>query len=215
HTCHCCDALAGLSDWQSADSESKIAWMFAVLTHDFGKAATTQHAIKDGKTRVVSPGHEDAGSPLAESFLARIDAPRAIRERVIPLVVNHMAHFQNVTDRAIRRLAKRLEPENLHGLLTVMTADSFGRPPRPRIVPATIQEIARKAEELAVKSRAPEAILLGRHLLDRGFMPGRELGKILHEAYEAQLEGHFSNLDGAIEWLQRQHQAPRITRLNP
>ena len=48
-------------------------------------------------------------------------------ERVLPLVRNHMAHLQTVTDRAVRRLAKRLEPENIEGLSIVMTADAMGR----------------------------------------------------------------------------------------
>ena len=31
--------------------------------------------------RIVSPGHDEAGIPLVESFLNRINAPVAIRER--------------------------------------------------------------------------------------------------------------------------------------
>src|SRR4051812_40723057 len=45
HTSHCCDALTRLARWQTADSESRIVYMFAVLTHDFGKASTTHEAL--------------------------------------------------------------------------------------------------------------------------------------------------------------------------
>jgi tRNA nucleotidyltransferase (CCA-adding enzyme) len=204
HTCHCCDALAELPEWRSSDAESRIVYMLAILTHDFGKAATTEEAVKHGRLCIVSPGHENASGELAETFLERINAPLAIRERVRPLVVNHMAHFEAISDRAIRRLAKRLEPENIHGLIMVMTADAFGRPPKEKRVPATVEKIASKSEELAVRGKAPEPILLGRHLIARGFSPGPEIGRILKAAYDAQLEGRFKDLEGALKWLAKE-----------
>jgi tRNA nucleotidyltransferase (CCA-adding enzyme) len=193
HTAYCCDALVKLDAWKHADPESRIVYMLAVLTHDFGKATTTTRSLKHARMRIVSPGHEEASGPLAEAFLDRINAPNAIRERVIPLVVNHMAHFTKITDRGVRRLAKRLEPENIESLLTIMTADAYGRPPRPNVIPATVRNIAAKSEELAVRIRAPEPLILGRHLVELGFPAGPELGKVLREAYEAQLSGRFSN----------------------
>jgi tRNA nucleotidyltransferase (CCA-adding enzyme) len=201
HTAHCCDELARLEPWQKADAESHITYMMAVLTHDFGKAETTTQALKRGKMRIVSPGHEEASGRLAEQFLNRINAPGAITERVVPLVVNHMAHFTRVTDRGVRRLAKRLEPENIEGLLLVMTADAYGRPPRPRGIPATVENIAKKAEELAVRTSAPEPLVLGRHLVEFGFPPGRELGDVLKRAYDAQLAGEFHETNGGLAWL--------------
>jgi tRNA nucleotidyltransferase (CCA-adding enzyme) len=201
HTAHCCDELVRLDSWQSADPESRIVYTLAVLAHDFGKASTTAEALKRGKMRIVSPGHEEASGALAQTFLARINAPNAIVERVVPLVVNHMAHFSKVTDRGVRRLAKRLEPENIHGLLTVMTADAYGRPPKARSIPSTVKSIAAKAEELAVKMSAPEPVLLGRHLLALGWAPGREMGEVLKHAYEAQLGGEFQDTKSALEWL--------------
>ena len=203
HTCHCCDAMAALPAWQQADIASRIVYMFAVLTHDFGKAIKTHETIRHGEKRIVSPGHEEASAPLAEEFFNRMNAPRAIRERVLPLIVNHMAHYQKVTDRAVRRLAKRLEPENIEGLLIVMTADSMGRPPRPAKVPATVHALAEKARELAVHEEAPRPILLGRHLLAMGQKPGPEIGHLLHAAYDAQLAGEFNDLPSAIAWLAR------------
>lgn len=41
---------------------------------------------------------------------------------------------------------------------------------------------------------------MGRHLIDR-MDPGPEMGAILARAYEAQLDGAFSNLEGALDWL--------------
>jgi hypothetical protein len=37
--------------------------------------------------------------------------------------------------------------------------------------------------------------------LERGAVPGPELGRRLAEAFEAQLDGEFEDLDGALAWL--------------
>ncbi|MBA4147016.1 MAG: HD domain-containing protein [Verrucomicrobia bacterium] len=206
HTCHCCDAMATLPEWQSADPESRIVYMLAVLLHDVGKAVTTDHQLKEGRMRIVSPGHEHESVPLAEKFLERIGAPLAMRDRVYPLIANHMAHVQQVTDRAVRRLSKRLEPENIDGLCVLMSADALGRPPRPPQIPEMVGKLREKANELQVHQGAPKAILLGRHLIELGLTPGVEFGKILHAAYDAQLEGVFFDLKQAREWLAAQKQ---------
>lgn len=204
HTCHCCDVLARLPQWQAEDPQSRIAHMLAILAHDFGKPATTQEAEKDGRMRIVSPGHEEAGGALAASFLGRMRAPLAIEERVIPLVRNHLFHFQSMTDRAVRRLAKRLEPENIQGLCLIMTADSMGRPPRPAVEPEFVRQLLAKAHELQVRQKPPEPILMGRHLIELGLEPGKIFGAILHRAYDAQLEGTFLDLTHALRWLAQQ-----------
>jgi tRNA nucleotidyltransferase (CCA-adding enzyme) len=201
HTCHCCDALVNLPAWQQADEERRIVLSFAVLTHDFGKPQTTQSALKEGQMRIISPGHETAGVELADRFLSRINVPRAIIERVQPLVAQHMAHVMTITDRSVRRLAKRLEPENIQSLCVLMTADAMGRPPKPPRVPQVVTELRAKADELQVQNSAAKPILMGRHLIDLGMKPGPEFGAILHEAYDAQLEGKFFELNQAFQWL--------------
>ncbi len=201
HTCYCLDALVKLPGWQTADAESRIVYALAVLAHDFAKPQTTHEAMKEGRRRIVSPGHEEAGGPLTEKFLDRINAPRAIRERVLPLVVNHLAHLQTISDRSVRRLARRLEPETIDGLCLVITADAFGRPPKPAVVPEGVRAIQVAAATLQVRDSAPKPILQGRHLVELGVEPDKELGMILKEAYDAQLEGKFSDLRQAWQWL--------------
>lgn len=200
HTCHCCDALAGLEPWRQAEPTSRIVYMLATLAHDFGKPATTHQAVKDGCTRIVSPGHEEAGAVVAKRFLERLRTPAAIEERVIPLVRNHLFHFQTMTDRAVRRLAKRLEPETIEGLCLVMSADSMGRPPRPAVVPEHVHALRRRAHELEVRHQPPPPLLMGRHLLELGMTAGPRMGAILEAAYEAQLEGTLGDLPQALAW---------------
>jgi tRNA nucleotidyltransferase (CCA-adding enzyme) len=208
HTCHCCDAMAKLPEWREASEESRIVYMLAILTHDFAKPQTTREEMKKGKMRIVSPGHDQLGGPVADAFLTRIGALIAIRQRVIPLVVNHMAHFQNPTDRGVRKLSKRLEPENIQGLALVMRADQMGRPPKPPLVSETVKALLRKANELRVMEMAPKPVLQGRNLMDLGMPPGPNVGIILNKAYEAQLDGEFFDLKGAYRWLTNQRDLP-------
>ena len=201
HTGHCCDALAELPEWRAADETTRRVLMFAVLAHDFAKPQTTHEAEREGRIRIVSPGHEEQGGPLAESFLTRIDAPNEIKERVMLLVMHHLAHLQAVSDRSVRRLANFLKPATIEELCLVMTADHFGRPPKPRIIHPGILELRARAEALRLRDAAPKPLLQGRHLIARGLLPGVQFGALLSEAFEAQLEGKFTDLDGALQWL--------------
>lgn len=201
HTLHCCDALVLQPTWATTDGESRIVQMLAVLLHDTGKPACTVAVERHGRTRILSPGHDEAGVAVAGRFLEHIGAPLAIRERVVPLIACHMAHLQEATERAVRRLAKRLDPETIESLCRVMTADASGRPPLPPGEPEVVRILRVKAAELQVADRAPKPILLGRHLLAAGLVPGPALGVILSAAFEAQLDGRFGDLPGARRWL--------------
>jgi tRNA nucleotidyltransferase (CCA-adding enzyme) len=201
HTCHCCDALAELPEWQAADVATRRVLMFAVLAHDFAKPQTTHEAERDGRIRIVSPGHEEQGGPLADAFLARIASPNEIRERVVPLVTHHLAHLQTASARSVRRLANALKPATIAELCLVMIADQFGRPPRPQMVHEGVTGLRAHAEELRLQDAAPKPILLGRHLIERGLKPGKRFGTLLEAAFEAQLEGQFTELEGGLKWL--------------
>jgi tRNA nucleotidyltransferase (CCA-adding enzyme) len=208
HTCHCLDALVQLPEWQAADPMTRIVLSMAVLAHDFAKPQTTQKVLKGDRERIISPGHEEAGGALALAFLQRLKAPGEVQERVAPLVSHHLAHLHPITDRSIRRLARRLQPETIPHLCLVMTADQFGRPPLPQIVPQSMLDLRAKAEILQVQAGAPKPILMGRHLMALGMTPGVEMGAILKAAYEAQLDGEFGSVQQSLLWLTRQRVLP-------
>lgn len=201
HTCHCCDALVDLPGWIGADTETRVVLMLAVLAHDFAKPATTREEEKWGRRRIVSPGHEKAGGEFARAFLRRIDAPAAVTARVVPLVNDHLVHLHGITDRSVRRLARRLDPETIEHLCTVILADQHGRPPMPRETPEGVTALLATARELRLQDAAPRPVLLGRHLIALGLEPGAGFGPILAAAFDAQLDGEFEDLGGGFRWL--------------
>lgn len=207
HTGHCLNALVSQASWQESSPDRKRLLSFAVLAHDFGKPCTTSYTEKRGAMRWVSPGHEAAGGPFAETFMQRIGAPKDLIEPVQSLVINHMLHHRqeepSFTDTQLRRLARRITPATIEDLCEVMTADAMGRPPmNPASSLQLIVELRAQAQALELRTAAPKPLLLGRHLLAQKLPPGPALKPILNAAFEAQLDGLFNTEAGALDWLQ-------------
>ncbi|HSK64819.1 MAG TPA: HD domain-containing protein [Pyrinomonadaceae bacterium] len=185
----------------------QVTVMLAALAHDFGKPATTEFI--EGRLR--SRGHEAAGVPPAESFLTRINVHTIegydVRSQVLSLVREHLKPGEffkkrdEVGEGAFRRLARRCEPDLLY---RVAKADSLGRNapwvPREKWYGSEAQEwFIQRARELDVEQRAPQPLLLGRHLLALGLEPGPRIGEITSAVYELQLDGRVRTVDEAIE----------------
>jgi tRNA nucleotidyltransferase (CCA-adding enzyme) len=188
------------------ETERPLALMLGALLHDVGKPDTT--VFEEGRWR--SPNHEAAGEAPARRFLDRLTLERDLIEEVVALVREHLkpAHLwkerERVTDSAIRRLAQRVD---LRMLVLVARADHGGRALPDDGFPAGAWLLARAAELLG-RDRAPRPILLGRHLLELGFPPGPGMGALLHEAFEAQLDGAFDTLEGALAFVRARHAPP-------
>ena len=125
---------------------------------------------------------------------------RALIEQVVPLVQRHMAILDmwrsKAGDAAIRRLAAKVV--RIDRLVRVDKADRNGRPPiEPEESPQGLW-IMERANELKVRDSAPVPIVMGRHLIDAGLKPGPGFGDVLKAAYDAQLDGVFSDLEGGM-----------------
>ncbi len=205
HTALCLDALAGLEAWRDGPPARKRMLSLAVLAHDFGKPSTTVRAERKGALRWVSPGHESAGGPLSDAFLRRIGAPLDLDPPVRALVVNHLAHHHggtDFTDSQVRRLARKLAPASIDDLSLVMVADAMGRPPLPyQDILERIDRLKAHAGRLQLEATAPRPIIQGRHLQAMGLKPGPGYKPILDAAFEAQLDGAFTDEAGGQAWL--------------
>ena len=199
HTGHVCNAATDIANRENLGENDRLILLFSALCHDMGKPCTT---IKSDEGRWIAPKHADMGVALAEEFLVQINGPGWLTERVSPLVKEHMAHVSHTggdpSDRSIRRLANRLAPATMRLWAMVCEADASGRPPLPRTNP--VECWVNVANRLAIKDQKPKPILMGRHLLSLGMEPGREMGMVLADAFEDQLDGDFSDLPGAIKW---------------
>ena len=202
HTLLVLDEAAAL---RGGDRRRDLALMFGALCHDFGKPATT----KGKQGRIVSPGHAEAGVALTRRFLGRMTEERDLLDEVELFVLHHLrpAEFYRVRDEikdsAIRRLALKV---NFVDLVRMAKADHRGRGAQSdeeREFPAG-KWLLEKAVNLEVSEAGPVPLLMGRHLIERGAEPGPALGALLARAFEAQLDGLFTDLSGAYAWLDEQ-----------
>ena len=199
HTCLCLDAFARHRTGEPAED---LIVGLAVLCHDFGKPATTRYL----RGHLRSLGHDEAGVAPTLSFLRRLTNEERILKEVPPLVQCHMQPFalwkSKAGDAAIRRLAMRVV--RIDRLLRVARADDEGRLPEmahDTSVGAELAWLAERAEQLRLADSAPKPILLGRHLIALGLKPSGQFGKWLAAVFEAQLDGAFSDVDGALAYF--------------
>lgn len=199
HTLHCLDAFAR---GRVGDRDEDLIVGLAVLLHDLGKATRTKVEPHDG--RIHSYGHEEAGVPLAEKFLAQVTRETKLLESVLPLVRWHAQPHElfraKAGDAAVRRLATKVL--RIDRLIRVDLADRQGRPPLwPGEASPQGLWLAERAAALKVAASAPKRIVLGRHLIAMGHKPAGWFSQVLDEAFEAQLDGVFGDEAGGLAWL--------------
>lgn len=179
--------------------------IYAALMHDIAKPETT---VKELDGRVTTHGHEKAGEKKARRILIdQFGLDRETVDRVAKLVGNHLAPMTlyqrrgEISDSAIRRLAKRIEPATIEELAVLSRADNFGCT-SPKALARKSPEVdwlLERAKALDVDQEAPKPILMGRHLIASGMMrAGPEMGDILRRVFDLQMEGKITNLSEAM-----------------
>jgi tRNA nucleotidyltransferase (CCA-adding enzyme) len=200
HTLMVVDQAARLRTPEYTETEN-LALMLGALCHDLGKPVTTVR--KDDRWR--SPAHEALGDKPARAFLARLTNEADLIGAVVALVREHLKPSQLYNVRhelrpaAIRRLALRVDIEKL---VRVSRADHLGRTTEEALegrFPAGDWLLAESAK-LDVLEQKPAPYLTGKYLLTLGLKPGPELGKIIAESFELQLEGELADRDAAEAW---------------
>jgi tRNA nucleotidyltransferase (CCA-adding enzyme) len=176
-----------------------IAMMLGAVCHDLGKPATT--AVIDGRIR--SPGHEEGGVSPATRVLDRLLVHTIdgydVRRAVLGLVAQHLkpsAFWKSptpVSDGAFRRLAQKVD---LELLARFAQADCAGR---TGVFDCSAMDwFLDRARAIGVEHRAPDPLVLGRHILALGVAPGPRVGEILRAVYERQLDGEVTTLEEGL-----------------
>jgi tRNA nucleotidyltransferase (CCA-adding enzyme) len=138
-----------------------------------------------------------ADEPAAERFCASIGLSNDATRRTLALHRSRARAADEPTDVHVRRLAVALEPESIDAFARIAAAREAAADPAH----GRAQRLLERARVLGVARASPEALVLGRHLLERGLAPGKQLGELVREAYDAQLDGAFSDAAGARAWL--------------
>ena len=151
----------------------------AALLHDIGKPAT----FSDGHFL----GHEVVGAELAGQLLDALRSPRAVRERVVHLVRQHMFSYEAAwSDTAVRRFIGKIGVDAIDDLFALREADNIGSGLAPGAGGLDVLR-ERVARELAAELVLDRSRLQidGQDLIEElGLRQGPLLGRILDELVE-------------------------------
>lgn len=221
HTLMSVDEAAKIVHQENLETDKAVVVLLSSLCHDLGKVTTTE--FKEG--RYVSHGHEAAGGEPTKKFLASIGIDNLTREKVVKIVTNHLtpAMFyidevvrgRKVSDGAIRRLAKRIYPATIYELTLLAEADHRGRGsfedpeiPGQLLLPDGFPAgpwLLERARDLDVEKSRPVDLIRGRDLLNFGYKPGRNIGRLITLANQLRDEKEFTKemifyaLDGVAD----------------
>lgn len=207
HTLQVVDQAAMVARRYGWRDDMRENLLLSALCHDLGKPACT---FTDDHGSIRSPGHSHGGTAESSLFLKKIRAPKRIKPFILPVVQEHMTHMHgDPTPRAIRNLAKRLEPASIELWEALVEADASGRAPAAVSRPA--ETWLREAELMQHHQEKPTPIITGKTLMALGASAGPELGSMLNDAYQAQLDGVFDDSEHGIQWCKKRFKA----KLNP
>ena len=185
------------------DRPRLVTLMLGAVCHDLGKPATT--AVIDGRIRSLN--HEEAGVAPTLTLLDRLNIHTIdgfdVRTQVVGLVAHHLKpgmlyKAAQVGDGAFRRLAQKVD---LELLARVARADCLGR--TGGFDCSAMDWFIDRARALGVEHRPPAPLLTGRHLLALGLSPGPNVGEILRQVYDMQLDGAVRSVEEGIEAAKR------------
>jgi tRNA nucleotidyltransferase (CCA-adding enzyme) len=202
------EVAAELADEAGLEGDNRYVVVVAAMLHDLGKATTTRRQVgRDGVEHVISPGHAEAGAGPTESFLVSVGCPEHLRRRIVPLVAEHMAATmsEGPTERAVRRLARRLAPATVEEWALVVKADRLGR----GSLVSRAEEVdgwLEIAKDIGADKAPVRRILTGDHLIAAaGWEPGPRFRVVLDAAEKAQDDGEFSDEAAAVAWFERNY----------
>jgi len=162
------------------------------LLHDVGKPATFKRAAD----RIRFDGHVELGARMAEEICGRLRMSRASTERVVALVADHLV-FKDVPAMRPGRLRRLMAEPHFPELLQLYRADCKGCHGILSALPA-IRAMRRR---LCSEALIPPPLLRGADVLAAGVPPGPQVGELLREASDLQLEGRLADRAAAAEWL--------------
>jgi tRNA nucleotidyltransferase (CCA-adding enzyme) len=183
HTKRAVDAAVGLSI--DLDRPRRVAVMLATLCHAFAQSGIEQ-ALAVMKRLGL---HTLSGYDVRAQVLA------LVREQARPR--EFYARRAQISDGDFRRLARRVENGLLYRVAKACGLAHLTHSPVADEAVRAADYFIERARALGVEHGPPAPLLLGRHLIDLGLAPGPQMGELLRQVYERQLDGEVRTLDEA------------------
>ena len=177
-----------------ADAHELLPW--TVLLHDIAKPVTAEKDLQTGAIHFY--GHEKVGAEMARTILNRLRFPKKQIDEIVACVLHHM-QFKDVKQMRKATLRRLLLRETFPLELELHKLDCLGSHGDLELYDFLIQQ----AEELKKKPKIRPPLLTGKDLIELGMKPGKELGALLHEIREKQLQDELKTPRQARAWARK------------
>jgi tRNA nucleotidyltransferase (CCA-adding enzyme) len=178
----------------------RLAFMFASVVHDVGKAISTQ-IRPDGK--ITSYNHDTTGVKIAEQFMRRLTDSEDLINKVNRIVYDHMRprlYLNSNTKMRTWRRAQNRCPLNIIAYFTV--ADNMGRIGEDETKGLSeFKGIMKKWIKFGRPKDKIRQVLQGKDLIDAGYEPGIEFTEYLNNAYRYQINTGCENKEELIKHI--------------
>jgi poly(A) polymerase len=199
HTVHMLNLLK--RDPAPSDAYTPRELAYAVLLHDVGKPPTAGIGPgADGTPRIRFDGHAAIGAEMAEVILDRLRLPNKEQAHIVEAIRGHMRFIdvQHMKESKVRRM---IGAETFGLELELHRLDCLGSHEMMDNYDYLKAYITTMANEPVL----PEPWITGHDLLAMGISEGRLIGRILKEAYDAQMENRFPSRNELMEWIRQTH----------
>jgi poly(A) polymerase len=176
-----------------ADASPSLPW--AVLLHDVAKPVTASRDPATGSIHFF--GHEKVGAEMAEQILERLRFPRKQIDEVVKAVRCHM-QFKDALQMRKATLRRLLMRPTFPLELALHRLDCLGSHSRLDVYDFLVQQ----AKELEQQPQIRPPLLTGEDLKALGMPPGPDMGALLAEIREKQLQDELKTGEEAKAWAQ-------------
>lgn len=175
----------------STDADPLLVW--CVLMHDIGKPVTMR--IEPGADTQTFHEHDKVGAELTESIMTRLRFP-AKQVKLVAQVVRYHMQFKDVPHMKRSTLRRMMLRPTFDLELQLHRLDCLGSHRDLSIYEFLLNARA----ELQSRSELVPPLVRGADLLALGMTPGPELGRLLHEIREKQLQDELKTREEALAW---------------
>ncbi|MBI2582935.1 HD domain-containing protein [Candidatus Azambacteria bacterium] len=181
-----------------------LAVRLAALLHDVAKPKTKRG---EGKYATFY-GHDVVGARMAARMLDRLKFSKDLAEKVVTLIRWHLFYYNvgEVTENSVRRLIRRVGPENMKELIELRIAERMGSGV-PKAKPYKLRHLEYVVEKVSRDPISVEMLAVDGHDVMRllGISPGPKVGMVLNALLEEVLDDPKRNtkeyLEGRIREL--------------
>ena len=162
------------------------------------------NALSDAQAMEFAFASFLCGNPgTSLKFLERITNETHLL-KIVPLLLNEYSNldFAIVNNApALRRLAVKLGGLKLLCLLVKCTPREFYANNACAGDAEFPEKLWQAAADLNLLEAAPQPFLMGKMLMEMGMKPSKQMGELIKQSFELQLDGKIKSADDAIEWV--------------